>query len=268
MRFGLSWVDRVSARARMPLVAVGMTVMAGALVAGYWSDAFVWVGRVGIVVFVLGLALYVRVGTPRGEVIDIGSPVRGRWRAVNSPTSRVPSHHVHGWSQTYAIDLVHDPPDGAGPAFGRWPLARRPQDFPGFGQPVLAPVDGAVVSASSAARDHWSRNSPVAMAYLVLEGVRELTGPVGVLGNHLVVRRDDGVCVLMAHLRRGSLRVGVGDRVRRGDRLAECGNSGNSTEPHLHCQVMDRPSVWIAAGLPFRIEGTSLPRNGEFLEVE
>jgi murein DD-endopeptidase MepM/ murein hydrolase activator NlpD len=82
-----------------------------------------------------------------------------------------------------------------------------------------------------------------------------------------VLRRDDRVCVLLAHLRRGSLRVGVGDRVRRGDRLAECGNSGNSTEPHLHRQVMHRPSVWIAAGLPFGIENASLPPNGEFLEV-
>ena len=116
MRLGLSWVDRVSARAPMPLVAVGMTVMAGALVAGCWSDSSVWLGRVGVGVFVLGLTLYVRAGTPRDDVIDLGSPVRGRWRAVNSPTSRVPSHHVHGWSQTYAIDLVHDPPDGAGPA--------------------------------------------------------------------------------------------------------------------------------------------------------
>ena len=268
MHFGLSLVGRMSARTRMPLVAVGVTLMAGALVAGHWSDSFVWLGRLGIAVFLLGLALYVRVGTPRGDVIDIGSPVRGRWRALNSPTSRVPSHHVHGWSQTYAIDLVHAPADEAGPAFGWWPLARRPQEFPGFGQPVLAPVDGAVVSAWSAARDHWSRTSPVALAYLVLEGVRELAGPVGVLGNYLVVRRDDGVCVLMAHLRRGSLRVAIGDRVRRGDRLAECGNSGNSTEPHLHCQVMDRPSAWVAAGLPFRIEGTSLPRDGEFLDVE
>ena len=267
MRFGLPLVDRAAARVRMPLVAVGLTLMVVTLVARHWTGSPVWLGRAAIGVFLLGLVLYVRLGTPRGDVIDIGSPVNGRWRALNSPTSRVPSHHVHGWSQTYAIDLVYDPADESGPAFRWWPIARRPQEFPAFGQPVLSPVDGVVVAASTAARDHWSRTSPLALAYLVLEGVRELAGPVGVLGNHLVVRRDDGVCVLLAHLRRGSLRVGVGDRVRRGDLLAECGNSGNSTEPHLHCQVMDRPSVWIAAGLPFRIENTALPRNGEFLEV-
>lgn len=267
MRFELSLVDRVAARVRMPLVAVGLVLMVVTLVAGRFTGSPVWLGRAALAVFLLGLVLYVRLGTPNGEVIDIGSPVTGRWRALNSPTSRVPSHHVHGWSQTYAIDLIYDPAEESGPAFGWWPIARRPHEFPGFGQPVLSPVDGTVVSASTAARDHWSRTSPLALAYLVLEGVRELIGPLGVLGNHLVLRRDDGVCVLLAHLRRGSLRVGVGDRIRCGDRLAECGNSGNSTEPHLHCQVMDRPSVWIAAGLPFRIENASLPPNGEFLEV-
>jgi murein DD-endopeptidase MepM/ murein hydrolase activator NlpD len=126
-------------------------------------------------------------------------------------------------------------------------------------------VDGTVVHTFGAARDHWSRTSPAALAYLALESVRELAGPPGVLGNHVVIRRGDGLCVLMAHLKHRSVRVGKGDRVRRGEQVAECGNSGNSTEPHLHCQVMDRPSVWLAAGLRFRIDGRPLPRNGEIL---
>ena len=267
MDFGLSLADRVAARLRMPLVAVGAVLMVVALLAGLGVDFPVWLGRVGIAVFLVGLALYIRVGTPEGDTVDIGRPVHGRWRALNSPASRVPSHHVHGWSQTYAVDLVYAPPNEAGPSFGWWPPARRPDEYPGFGQPVLAPVDGTVVRAFGAARDHWSRSSPAALAYLLLESVREVAGPPGVLGNYVVVRHDDGVCVLLAHLRRGSLRVGTGDRIRRGEQVAECGNSGNSTEPHLHCQVMDRSSVWVAAGLRFRIDGSPLPHNGEFLEL-
>ena len=266
MHFGLSLVDRVAARLRMPLVAVGAAVMVVALLAGLWEEPPVWLGRVGIAVFLIGLALYVRVGTPEGVTVDIGLPVQGRWRALNSPASQVPSHHVHGWSQTYAVDLVYAPRDEAGPPFGWWPPARRPEEYPGFGQPVVAPVDGTVVRAFGGARDHWTRTSPAALVYLLLESVRELAGPPGVLGNHVVVRREDGVCVLLAHLRRRSLRVRRGDRIRRGDQVAECGNSGNSSEPHLHCQVMDRPSVWVAAGLRFSIDGSPLPHNGELLE--
>ena len=62
-----------------------------------------------------------------------------------------------------------------------------------------------------------------------------------------------GVYAVLAHLRRGSLRVAKGQRVAAGEQVAECGNSGNSTEPHLHFQLMDHLSVLFAAGLPFRL---------------
>jgi murein DD-endopeptidase MepM/ murein hydrolase activator NlpD len=84
--------------------------------------------------------------------------------------------------------------------------------------------------------------------------VRELLGPGRVLGNHVVLDLGGGVYAVLAHLRRGSVRVRPGDRVATGQQLAECGNSGNSSEPHLHFQLMDHPSVLLAAGLPLRFE--------------
>jgi murein DD-endopeptidase MepM/ murein hydrolase activator NlpD len=86
-----------------------------------------------------------------------------------------------------------------------------------------------------------------------------------VLGNHVVIRGDSGVCVLVAHLQRGSIEVARGQLVQRGDVVGRCGNSGNSTEPHVHMQVMDKASVWIAAGLPFCFDGAPPPRNGDLL---
>ena len=53
-----------------------------------------------------------------------------------------------------------------------------------------------------------------------------------------------------AHLRRGSVLVRPGDRVYRGQIIAECGNSGNTSEPHLHFQLMDRRRPALAAGVP------------------
>ena len=104
--------------------------------------------------------------------------------------------------------------------------------------------------------------------YFALESVRELLGPPGILGNHVVIRPDDGACVLVAHLQRSSLRVAVGDRVDQGTVVATCGNSGNSTEPHLHVQAMDRPGVSLAQGRPLLLDGREPPPNGEALEVE
>ena len=61
-------------------------------------------------------------------------------------------------------------------------------------------------------------------------------------GNHVVLDLGSGEYALLAHLRRGSVRVRPGQRVRRGETLGRCGNSGNSSEPHLHFHVQDRPS--------------------------
>jgi murein DD-endopeptidase MepM/ murein hydrolase activator NlpD len=110
-----------------------------------------------------------------------------------------------------------------------------------------------VVRVSDWQRDHWSRNSVPGVLYLLIEGMpRELTGPGRLLGNHIVVDLGDGVYAAFAHLRRRSALVSAGQRVTAGQQLAQCGNSGNSSQPHLHFQLMDRPGVLLAVGLPFR----------------
>ena len=109
------------------------------------------------------------------------------------------------------------------------PLMRRPETFPGFGQPIFAPADGKVVRTRGWWRDHWSRNSWPALLFLFLEGpARELLGPGGLLGNHVVLDVGDGTYAALAHLKRDSIRVTRGSTVRAGQQLAECGNSGNS----------------------------------------
>jgi murein DD-endopeptidase MepM/ murein hydrolase activator NlpD len=103
-------------------------------------------------------------------------------------------------------------------------------------------------------------------------GSRELSGPSRIVGNHVVLDLGGGVYALLAHLERGSIRVRPGQRVAAGEQLAECGNSGNSSEPHLHFQLMDSTRVLFAAGLPFRFEGVAdeglagdagVPANGK-----
>jgi len=230
-----------------------------------------WLTWAATACFAAALVLLFVPATPpetRREPIEVEPPVRGRWVAVNSPASRTPSHGTHAYGQTHAIDLVHDP-DPARPrvALVRWPLARPPRTFPGYGQPVLAPADAVVVRASDWQRDHWSRNSWPAVLYMMLiEGsLRELTGPGRVVGNHIVLDLGDGVYAVLAHLRRRSALVTKGDRVRAGQPLAACGNSGNSSEPHVHFQLMDRPGVLLAAGLPFEFDG-GVPAAGQLLD--
>ena len=59
-----------------------------------------------------------------------------------------------------------------------------------------------------------------------------------------------GTFVGLVHLRQDSLRVTVGDRITVGDQIANCGNSGNSTQPHVHLQAMDSADLRVARGVP------------------
>jgi murein DD-endopeptidase MepM/ murein hydrolase activator NlpD len=211
-----------------------------------------WFGW-GSASLLLALA-FVRPRVPDREPELIDPPVRGRWAALNSPATKVPSHGIRAYGQTYAIDILHPRPPDA-PAKVGWGVGmRRPQEFSTFGSPVLAVAGGVVVRASDGLRDHRSRESWPALAYLMtIEGAgREVAGPRFVLGNHVIVDHGDGVYAAYAHLRRGSQLVAEGARVEAGQQLAEVGNSGNTTEPHLHLQLMDRPVVTAAAGVPFR----------------
>ncbi|MER7760311.1 M23 family metallopeptidase [Streptomyces sp. NPDC097619] len=175
-------------------------------------------------------------------------PVRGLWTALNGPATKTPGH-THAYAQTYAVDLVRRP---APEPVWLWPPFRRPEAYPAFGAPVLAPGAGVVVAASGGQRDHLTRTSVAGLPYFFAEGlVRAVGGPRFLLGNHLVLDLGEGVHAVLAHLRRGSLEVAVGDRVTAGQVLAACGNSGNSSEPHLHFHLMDGPRPTRARGLPF-----------------
>ncbi|MFD3688096.1 M23 family metallopeptidase [Nocardiopsis sp. NPDC058631] len=200
------------------------------------------------------------------EAVEVAPPLSGAWLAMNSPADRVPSHGTRAYGQEYAIDVLTDSEER--PAFGWWPPVRHNRDFPTFGEPLLAVADAVVVHARDHRRDHLSRNSYPALAYLLVEGaVRSLGGAGPVVGNHVVLDLGGGVFALYAHVRRGSLKVREGDRVRTGQTLALCGNSGNSTEPHLHFQLMDRADPDLGQGIPFTWRGVGVPANGERFEV-
>jgi len=249
------------ARIKTPLTLLGVFLCLSTFIHGNGMVALF-----GGALLVVGYTLmFVRVGQgdppPPRTVLP---PMNGRLVAVNGPADKVPSHGVDAYGQTYAIDLVpHPDEDNAWRGVNGWPPARPAATFPGFGQPVFAPADGVVVRASGRQRDHWSRNSWAALPYLFLEGaIRELGGPRFILGNHLILDLGDGVYAALAHLRRGSIKVRPGQRVQAGELIAECGNSGNTSEPHVHFQLMDSPRPLVARGLPFAFEGRELPHNG------
>lgn len=199
--------------------------------------------------------------------VDLMFPFQGRWLVQNSPADRVPSHGTTAFATSYAIDFV--PVDETGRSaqmsVRSLVLPEAPERFAGFGRPVLAPVDGVVVGAHDAEGDHAAYRGLRSIGYALTQGRRAAAGWVALAGNHVLLEQD-GVVVALCHLKRGSVRVRQGDRVLAGDVVGRCGNSGNSTEPHLHVQAMSGPDGARSRAVPLCFRG-AVPANGEIVDT-
>lgn len=163
----------------------------------------------------------------------------GTWTVVNGSPTR---EHSHSWSiltQRYAYDFVITDEEGHTHVGD----GSRPEQYYCYGEPILAPADGVVVAAHDGHRD-----GPRAGGWLDLR-------QRNILGNYVTFEHANGEYSVLAHLQCGSVAVTEGDRVERGQRVGRCGHSGNSTEPHLHFHVQDRPNFYLGMGLPIRFDG-------------
>ena len=179
----------------------------------------------------------------RDRVMVLAPPlVNGDWLVGDGPSNSsphrralVPLNGKARISQRFAVDLVEIGPNG-----NTWHDNRsRPQNFWGFGEQVHAVASGEVVAVVDSIAD----NAPD----------QPLPAPSipRIAGNYVIVRIGPSTFFMVAHLARGSVRVKPGQHVRSGEVLGLLGNSGQTTGPHLHFQVMDAPSPLAAEGIPF-----------------
>jgi hypothetical protein len=168
-------------------------------------------------------------------------PVKGRFMIVAGHDGN--EGHAGGWSQQHAYDLMR-----LGPTFGfARNEGRRNEDYFSWGQPVLAPADGVVVSSRNDVIDQPRPGVVDPKLYEKLPDARW-----AYTGNTVVIDYGHGEYSALSHLQRGSVRVEAGQRVRRGDQIGRIGNSGSSELPHLHYQLMAGPDLFRSDGLPAR----------------
>ena len=216
----------------------------------------------------------------------ISLPFAGLWLARNSPARRVPSHGTDLWGERYAIDFVGVDRRHRTAARRDWRtfLASEPAErFFAYGRPILAPADGVVVKAHDGEVDHVGRRSQLTLIpYALGQPARLRQGVGAIAGSYLIIAvRDSGAFVALVHLRSGSIRVAAGEEVMAGQHVAACGNSGNSTQPHVHVQAMDSPDLPVARGVPmafrrfrewrpgakqFEIRESGIPGEGSVIE--
>lgn len=197
------------------------------------------------------------------EAAPVGPPLRGGvWLTANGPAADVGHRRaliaVAGLptiAQRFAIDYVKVGEDGR--THTGDPL--RNENYHAYGADILSVSDGLVV----AVKDGIPENVP---------GITSRAVPITletVGGNHVIVDIGEGRYAFYAHVRPGTVRVREGDRVRRGQVLGLVGNSGNSTEPHLHFHIADGVSPLGSEGLPYRHDALEVVgRCASFVQCE
>jgi hypothetical protein len=154
-------------------------------------------------------------------------------------------------SQRFAADWMMVGPNGNTFHDGR----ARNENFWGFGQPVLAVADGEVTEVVDGIPDHLPDHPPDVTLRTIA-------------GNHVIVCIAPGVYAMFAHLKPGSIRVRLHQQVKSGEALAELGDSGNTTAPHLHFQLMDANSALAAEGIPYVFENFRFLGFGKEFEMD
>ncbi|MFW0791071.1 M23 family metallopeptidase [Gordonia sp. CPCC 205333] len=185
-----------------------------------------------------GLVIAVRFAarSTADEVLDLHHPVPAT--LIANQAGRFGNHHKSAIEQRWAADL-----SALGPGNRRaspiW--SSRVDDYAIFGLPVHAPCDGVVVDCADGRPDNIDLN----------EVPRYTDGR----GNFIAIATD-GATVILAHLKLDSVVVEIGDPVSVGQILARVGNSGRTSEPHLHlhCEADGK-------GVPFTINGQRLFRG-------
>jgi hypothetical protein len=191
---------------------------------------------------------------PAGSSIDLTSPLKnGEFYVVNGGYSILINPHMKTLdqkslsayrAQSYAVDIVRLDRFGRR-ADGWWPteLTR----YYVFGEPVYAPCSGLIVRTES----RWPDLTPPD---------QDRQHPAG---NYVLLECGEAA-VLLAHLMQSSVAVRAGQGVREGERIGRVGNSGLSTEPHLHIHAQQRSNTeefLAGAPLPFRIDGRTPVRG-------
>jgi len=230
----LAWTLRVS----LPL-AVTINLGLVAMIPVTWLPMLqIWPMAFPIDIETTAPRLFIRV--PTNETMRVSN-------GGNDPGRNV---HVFLPPQRWAYDLLIAPHPAAGAEL---------TDFGCYGVPVVAPVSGEVVEVTDGVADS-------------MPGVVDVTA--NAYGNHVVIRPEQGGFLFVAHLQPGSISVEKGSDVEEGEVIGRCGNSGNTTGPHVHVhyQAQDPAKAGLLAqGLPlfFRDHaGPEMPNGGQRVEQD
>jgi hypothetical protein len=187
------------------------------------------------------------------DSLELGPPVAGKgWVAMNGCCGPIGAHRGTGipvngqiyFAQRFAIDWMLLDSQGR---LMHGDVADV-HSYPCYGRDVLAVADGTVVATFNDLKDQVPGELPDPKT-ITMDNVD---------GNHIVLDLGHNRYAFYAHLQKDSLRVALGDHVKRGQVLAKVGNTGNTSSPHLHFHLMEGASVLGSHGIPYTIDRLSV----------
>jgi len=155
-------------------------------------------------------------------------PFDGEWMTFWGGTEKRQNYHATTRVQQGAFDFVKLGKNNR--SYQR--SGTRNEDYYAFGQPLYAVCDAVVYEVNTGVED----NRPTIM------------NPAQPLGNSIMLKTVNNEYIVYAHLEYGTISVKEGDTVTKGQYLGNCGNSGNSSEAHLHLHIQDGPTIMTAVG--------------------
>ena len=175
--------------------------------------------------------------------IKLALPFKGEWFVFWGGDTVEKNYHQDASDQRFAFDIVKfDASDKSHKSNGR-----KNEDYYAFGQEIIAPADGVVNYIVDGVHD----NVPGEMNRMFVPG------------NTVIIKHADGEYSLFAHFKQNSIRVKPGDKVTKGQTLGLCGNSGNSSEAHLHFQVQNTPFFSDEASMKVFFEKVTVKSGGK-----
>ncbi|MBL4662432.1 MAG: M23 family metallopeptidase [Flavobacteriaceae bacterium] len=163
------------------------------------------------------------------NITSLQLPFKGEWLTFWGGTDKRQNYHVTNRPQQGAFDFIVVDKDGK--SYQR--SGTRNEDYYAFGKPIYAVCDAVIYDVNMGVEDN--RPSQI--------------NPIEAMGNYVILKTANDEYIFYAHFQKESIKVKKGDTVKVGQYLGNCGNSGNSSEAHLHLHIQDGPNVIADVGV-------------------
>ena len=184
---------------------------------------------------------------PERNCTALSLPFQGWWYVTWGGDTKELNRHHDVINQRYAFDFLVVDEEGSSHSGA----GDKNEEYYAFGKEILPPARGRVTEVISGVHDC----EPGTM------------NSYSALGNVVFIRHRPHEVSVLAHLKQGSIRVKAGQKVERGEVIGLCGNSGNSSEPHLHYHLQNTPRIEEATGIKCYLQNVRVRSGGETREA-